>query len=98
MKAKAIGRIAVQATLSDKNAITAKAKKFGMPVSELMLRAAFAYESDQALNALADAAKGAADCAGSAIDDAMTFIVVSNKRITSMECRAALSALPARSP
>jgi hypothetical protein len=54
----------VQATLSDKQAIVAKAKAFDMPVSELMRRGAFAYasnESDQELGALADAAKGAAD-------------------------------------
>jgi hypothetical protein len=79
--------------------MTAKAKKFGMPVSELMRKAAFAYESDesdQALDVLADAAKGAADRAGSEIDDAMTFILASNKRIASMELRATLLALLAR--
>lgn len=34
-------------------------------------------EADQELGALADAAKGAADRAGSAIDDAMVFIAAS---------------------
>lgn len=68
MAATAIERIVVQATLSDKQAIATKAKKFGIPVSELMRRGAFAYASDEAgqeLDALADAAKGAADRAGS---------------------------------
>jgi hypothetical protein len=94
MAATAIERIVVQTTSSDKKAITAKAKKFDMPVSELMRRGAFAYssdESDQELGALADAAKGAADRAGSAIDDALAFIAASNKRIASMESAAAKS-------
>ncbi len=92
MVATVIERIVVQTTLSDKQAITAKAKKFGMPVSELMRRGAFAYASDDAdkeLGALADAAKGAADRAGSAIDDAIAFIAASNMRIASMESAAA---------
>jgi len=91
MAAAAIERIVVQTTLSDKRAIAAKAKKFDMPMSELMRRAAFAYasdEADQELGALADAAKGAADRAGAAIDDAMAFIVASNKRIAGMESAA----------
>lgn len=95
MAATAIERIVVQTTLSDKQAIAAKAKKFDMPVSELMRRGAFAYASDEAnqeLGALADAAKGAADRAGAAIDDAMAFIAASNKRISSMESAAAKSA------
>lgn len=94
MTATAIERIVVQATLSDKQAIVAKAKAFDMPVSELMRRGAFAYasdEADQELGVLADAAKGAADRAGSAIDDAMAFIAASNKRIARMESAAAKS-------
>lgn len=88
MTAKANERIVVPTTLSEKLTIAAKAKKFDMPVSELMRRGALAYSSDQAdqeLGALADAAKGAADRACSAIDDAMSFIDASNKRIASME-------------
>lgn len=99
MAATAIERIVVQTTLSDKQAIAAKAKRFDMPVSELMRRGAFAYASDEAdkeLGALADAAKGAADRAGSAIDDAMSFIAESNKRIASMEALAAKSTKAAR--
>ena len=80
--------------MSDKKAIAAKAKKFDMPASELMRRGAFAYasdEADQELGALADAAKDAADRAGSAINEAMSFIAASNKRIASMEAAAAKS-------
>ena len=84
----AVARIVVQATAQDKKTIAAKAKKLGLPVSELMRRGAFAYESqdtDSELGALADAAKDAADRAGAAIDDALSFIAASNKRIAAME-------------
>ena len=84
----AVARIVVQATAQDKKTIAAKAKKLGLPVSELMRRGAFAYESqdtDAELGALADAAKDAADRAGAAIDDALSFIAASNKRIAAME-------------
>jgi hypothetical protein len=86
----AVERIVVQATLQDKKAITAKAKKLALPVSELMRRGAFAYEAgdtDAELGTLADAAKGAADRAGAAIDDALSFIEASNKRIAAMEAK-----------
>lgn len=90
--AAAVQRIVVQATTQDKKAIAAKAKKLDLPVSELMRRGAFAYESadaDAELGALADAAKGAADRACAAIDDALDFIDASNKRIAAMESKAA---------
>jgi hypothetical protein len=90
--AAAIQRIVVQATTQDKKAITAKAKKLDLPVSELMRRGAFAYESadaDAELSALADAATGAADRAGAAIDEALAFIDASNRRIAAMEAKAA---------
>jgi hypothetical protein len=57
-----------------------------------MRRGAFAYESsetDEELGVLADAAKGAADRAGAAIDDALDFIEASNKRIATLEAKAA---------
>ena len=85
-------RIVVQATAKDKKAIVAKSGKLGIPISELMRRGAFAYESsdgDAELGALADAAKGAADRAGKAIDDALDFIAASNQRIEAMEAKAA---------
>jgi hypothetical protein len=71
-------------------------EKLGIPVSELMRRGAFAYESNESdaeLGALADAAKGAADRAGAAIEDALAFIEASNKRISSMEAKAAQGAV-----
>lgn len=92
--ATAIQRIVVQATPRDKQAIAAKARKLDMPISELMRRGAFAYESAESgaeLDALADAAKRAADRSGAAIDDALEFIAKSNKRIDAMEAVAAKS-------
>ena len=89
--AAAVERIVVQATAEDKKAIVAKAKKLDLPISELMRRGAFAYQSsetDDELAALADAAKGAADRAGAAIDDALACIEASNKRIAAMEVKA----------
>jgi hypothetical protein len=90
--AAAVQRIVVQATTQDKKAIAAKAKKLDIPISELMRRGAFAYESsetDEELGVLADAAKGAADRAGAAIDGALDFIEASNKRIAALEAKAA---------
>ena len=90
--AAAVQRIVVQTTAQDKKAIAAKAKMLDIPISELMRRGAFAYQSsedDGELAALADAAKRAADRAGAAIDDALDFIAESNQRITAMEAKAA---------
>ena len=87
MGAVAIERIVVQATVKEKKAIAAKAKRLGLPISELMRRGADAYESaesDEELGALADAAKGAADRAIASIDDAIAQIAASNKRIDAM--------------
>jgi hypothetical protein len=91
----AIERIVVQATPGDKKAIAAKARKLSLPISELMRRGAFAYNSapaDEALLALADAARTAADRAGASIDEALDFIAASDKRIAAMEAKAAKAA------
>lgn len=93
--AAAVERIVVQTTAQDKKAIAAKAKKLELPISELMRRGAFAYQSsdtDAELGALADAAKRAADRAAAAIDDSLAFIEASNKRIDAMQARAARAA------
>lgn len=93
--AAAVERIVVQATAKEKKAIVARAKKLGVPISELMRRGARTYQSveaDAALRALADAAKAAAERAGASIDDALAFIDASNKRIAALEAKAASSA------
>jgi len=89
--AAAVERIVVQATPQEKKTITAKAKRLGLPISELMRRGATAYESSAAeeeLGALADAARVAADRASDAIDDALQFVDASNKRIALLEARS----------
>lgn len=86
--AGAVERIVVQATAQQKKAIAAKAKKLGLPISELMRRGASAYqatEADEELSALTDAAKAAAERAAASIDDAIAFIEASNTRIAKME-------------
>ena len=91
MAEAAIKRIVVQATPQEKRAISAKAKKLGLPVSELMRRGATAYqsaESEDELGAVADAAKAAATRASDAIDVMLMFVEASNKRIAAMEARA----------
>lgn len=88
-------RIVVQATPQEKKAIVAKAKRLGLPISELMRRGAVAYESaaaDEELGQLADSAKAAADRASESIDDALAFIEASNRRIAAMERKASAGA------
>ena len=88
MSAAAVERIVVQATPQEKKAITAKAKKLGLPVSELMRRGATAYnsaEADDELGTLADAALASSSRAMDAIDDMLAFVAASNERIAIME-------------
>lgn len=95
--AAAVERIVVQTTSSEKKAITAKAKKLGLPISELMRRGATAYKSaeeDEELKTLADAAKAAAERASASIDSALEFIAASDKRIAAMEARRAVRRNP----
>jgi prophage DNA circulation protein len=94
MAATAVARIVVQATPQEKKAITTKAKKLGLPISELMRRGAAAYaaaENDEELGALADKAREAADRASDSIDDVLAFVESSNKRIAAMETKASTS-------
>ena len=93
--AAAVERIVVQATAQEKKAIVAKAKKLGLPISELMRRGATAYssvEADEELGALADAARTAAERASASIDGALEFIDASNKRIAALEAGTRRSA------
>ncbi len=92
MTATANERIVVQTTPQEKRAISVKAKKLGLPVSELMRRGAAAYNSAEAneeLGVVADAAMAAANRASDAIDEVLAFVEESNKRIAAMEEKAA---------
>lgn len=87
----AIQRVVVQIAPEEKRKIVEKAKKLDLSLSELMRRGAIAYSSqddDRALGLLADAAQGAAERSGDAIDSAMSFIAQSNLRIAAMETAA----------
>ena len=95
MSAAAVERIVVQATPKEKKSISAKAKRLGLPVSELMRRGASAYNStqeDEELGALADAAMAAANRAADSIDDMLAYVAASEKRISAMEAKAAKTA------
>jgi hypothetical protein len=81
-------RVVVQITSTDKRKIEAKAKKMHLPLAEMMRRAAFSYSSEAEeaeLGALTERAKQSADNSLAAIDDALSFIAASNKRIEAME-------------
>ena len=87
----AVERSVDQATAEEKHAIAAKAKRLGLPISELMRRGASAYESEQAdeeLGVLADAAKAASERAAASIDLAIAYVEASNKRIAALEAAA----------
>lgn len=91
----AVERIVVQVTSAEKKAIAAKARKLGLPISELMRRGAVAYQAsgeDEELAVLADAAKAAADGAAASIDAALDFIAASNERIAAMQAKPAAAA------
>ena len=91
MATAAIERIVVQATPNEKKAISAKAKKLGLPVSELMRRGAAPYNSAKEaedLGAVADAAMAAANRASDSIDEVLAFVEASDKRIAAMEAKA----------
>jgi hypothetical protein len=91
MTGTATKRIIVQVTPREKKAISAKARKLGLPVSELMRRGATAYnsaETNEKLATVADAALTAANSASNAIDDVLAFVEASNKRIAAMEAKA----------
>ena len=93
--ALAVERIVVQASAHDKEAITAKARKLALPVSELMRRGAFAYEASDdsaTIDALADLAAAAADRACRRIDETLAFIAESTKRIEALEAAHANTA------
>ena len=93
--AASVERIVVQATSAEKKAIVAKARKLGLPTSELMRRGAVAYASDPAdeeLGLLADSAAAAAERAVAAIDDALAFVEASNQRIAALERKARAAA------
>lgn len=85
-----IQRIVVQTTPQEKKAIAVKAKRLGLPISELMRRGANTYQPEKEnkeLYLLADKAENAANSAADSIDELLAFIEESNQRISAMQSR-----------
>ena len=85
--AAASERIVVQVTTSQKQAIATTAKRLGLNVSELMRQAAqgFTPSDDEAdLLALIERVNASSKEANTALDDALSYIADSNKRIAAM--------------
>ncbi len=83
-------RIPVLVTSTEKTKIGKLAKKAGISVGEFMRRAAKSYNSEEdekALSAMIDQMLKATDRAEKAIDDTITFVEASNKRIKKMEAQ-----------
>ncbi len=92
-------RVVVQTSGVDKRAFTAKAKKLGIPLSELMRRGAHAYSDgpvDEELGQLADTARAAAERSCDAIDQAVAFVQESQLQIDASNARIEAMAKAAR--
>ena len=84
-------RIPVLMTPVEKTRIVAKAKKAGMKTSEFMRLAAEDYEpgeDEKALVSMINEMNKATANASKSIDEALTFVAASNKRISKMEAEA----------
>ncbi|THJ46771.1 hypothetical protein E9536_39720 [Burkholderia sp. LS-044] len=85
--AGATERIVVQVTTIQKRAIAQTAKRLGLNVSELMRQAAQGFtpsDDEQEILALVERVSASTKEANDALDDALAFIVESNKRIDAM--------------
>jgi hypothetical protein len=85
-------RITVLVTAKDKSQIVAKAKNEGISMGELLRRAALSYdpsEDEIALEGIANQICKSALRTCSAIDKVIRFVEASNKRIATMERKAA---------
>jgi hypothetical protein len=85
--AAATERIVVQVTPSQKRAIGSTAKRLGLNVSELIRQAAERFtpaEDEQEVYALIDRVNTSTQEANDALDDALSFVAESNKRIAAM--------------
>ncbi|MGX6998543.1 plasmid mobilization protein [Caballeronia sp. KNU42] len=85
--AAATERIVVQVTPVQKRAIASTAKRLGLNVSELMRQAAQGFtpsDDEEDINALIWRVDASTKEANDALDDALSFVVESNKRIAAM--------------
>lgn len=89
--ATATERIPVLVTPMEKGQIARMAKAAGVSMGEFLRRAATSYrpsEDDEVLLAMIDQMNKTTARARAAIDDALTFVEASNKRIAAMERKA----------
>ncbi|WP_091809679.1 hypothetical protein [Burkholderia sp. WP9] len=85
--AAATERIVVQVTTVQKRAIASTAKRLGMNVSELMRQAAQGFtpsDDEHEINALIERVNVSTKEANDALDDALSFVAESNRRIAAM--------------
>ncbi|MGN6390253.1 MAG: plasmid mobilization protein [Burkholderiaceae bacterium] len=85
--ATATERIVVQVTPTQKKAIASTAKRLGLNVSELMRQAAQGFQpksDDNDIDALIERVNLSTKEANDALDDAMSFVQASNRRIDAM--------------
>ncbi|MEX3960126.1 hypothetical protein [Trinickia sp. EG282A] len=85
--AAATERIVVQVTPVQKRAIASTAKKLGLNVSELMRQAAQGFtpsEDEQEILALVERVNASSQEANDALDDALSYVAESNKRLATM--------------
>ncbi len=85
--ATATERIVVQVTTSQKRAIANTAKRLGLNVSELMRQAAQGFtpsEDEEEILALVERVNVSTKEANEALDEALSFVAESNKRIDAM--------------
>ncbi len=88
MSTAKVTRVVISLCANDRRMIIAKARKLHLAVPELLRRGALSYRrrhSEHELGRLADAARLAAERAGSKIDSALDFVEASNARIAHME-------------
>lgn len=82
--AAATERIVVQVTPAQKKAIAGTAKRLGMNVSELMRQSALGFtpsDDEDEILALVERVNASTKEASDALDDALSFVAESNKRI-----------------
>jgi len=92
--ATATERITILITAKEKRQIAIMAKDARISMGELLRRAALSYPSsqnDRTLEGMIDQMNKTTVQAGYAIDKAMEFVEASNKRITVMERKSALT-------
>jgi len=84
-------RVPVLMTPAEKKRLVSKAKKAGLTTGEFMRRAADGYQAEsdvRALEAMIEQMNLATESASRAVDDAISFVAESNKRIKKMEAKA----------